>query len=129
MSPTDRRYTREHEWARLDGDVVTIGITQFAQEQLGDVVYVELPKVGEALTAMRPFGVVESVKAASDLFSPVDGEVTEVNIALENAPELVNQAPYDQGWMVKAKPSGADPLANLLTSEEYDTFVEGESSH
>jgi glycine cleavage system H protein len=125
MSPTDRRYTREHEWARLEGEVVTVGITQFAQEQLGDVVYVELPKIGATLTAMRPFGVVESVKAASDLFAPLSGEVTEVNTALDSTPELINQDPYERGWIIKARPSDPAQLDQLLTAEQYDQLVEG----
>lgn len=129
MSPADRRYTREHEWARLDGDVATIGITDFAQHQLGDVVFVELPKVGATVTAMRPFGVVESVKAASDLFSPVSGEVTAVNSELESAPEAVNSDPYGTGWIIRARVSNPAEMDALLTGEQYDQFIEGEQSH
>lgn len=129
MSPADRRYTREHEWARLDGDVVTIGITDFAQHQLGDVVFVELPKVGAKLTAMRPFGVVESVKAASDLFSPISGEVAAVNDELESAPEAVNSDPYGAGWILRARASNPAEMEALLTNEQYDQFIEGEQSH
>jgi glycine cleavage system H protein len=129
MSPADRRYTREHEWARLEGDVVTIGITDFAQQQLGDVVFVELPKVGARLTATRPFGVVESVKAASDLFSPISGEVTAINSDLESAPEAVNQDPFGAGWIIQASASDLQELEALLSSEQYDRFVEGEQSH
>jgi glycine cleavage system H protein len=129
MSPADRRYTREHEWARLDGDVATIGITEFAQHQLGDVVFVELPKVGATLTAMRPFGVVESVKAASDLFSPISGEVTAVNSELESAPEAVNSDPFGTGWIIQAKVSNPAEMEALLTSEQYDQFIEGEQGH
>ena len=129
MSPADRRYTREHEWARLDGDVVTIGITDFAQHQLGDVVFVELPKVGARLTAMRPFGVVESVKAASDLFSPISGEVTAINSELESAPEAVNHDPFGTGWIIQARATDLKELESLLSSEQYDQFVEGEQSH
>lgn len=129
MSPSDRRYTREHEWARLDSDLITIGITDFAQHQLGDVVYVELPKVGAALTAGRPFGVVESVKAASDIFSPIGGQVVEVNGALDANPDIVNKDPFGEGWMVKARPSGPDQLDTLMSAEDYDRFTEGEQSH
>jgi glycine cleavage system H protein len=129
MSPADRRYTREHEWARLDGDVVTIGITEFAQKQLGDVVFVELPRVGARLTAMRPFGVVESVKAASDLFSPISGEVTAVNGELESAPEAVNHDPFGTGWIIQASASNPAELDGLLSSEQYDQFIEGEQTH
>src|SRR5262244_1683418 len=98
--PTELKYTREHEWARVEGDRARIGITAFAQEQLGDVVFVELPKVGARLGAMKTFGVVESVKAVSDLFAPLSGEVVEVNAELSKKPELVNADPYGQGWMV-----------------------------
>jgi glycine cleavage system H protein len=129
MSPADRRYTREHEWARLDGDVVTIGITEFAQKQLGDVVFVELPRVGARLTAMRPFGVVESVKAASDLFSPISGEVTAVNGELDSAPEAVNHDPFGTGWIIQASASNPAELDGLLSSEQYDHFIEGEQTH
>jgi glycine cleavage system H protein len=129
MSPADRRYTREHEWARLDGDVVTIGITEFAQKQLGDVVFVELPRVGARLTAMRPFGVVESVKAASDLFSPISGEVTAVNGELDSAPEAVNHDPFGTGWIIQASASNPAELDGLLSSEQYDQFIEGEQTH
>lgn len=129
MAPQDRRYTKEHEWARPDGDLVTIGITDFAQHQLGDVVYVELPKIGATLTAMRPFGVVESVKAASDLFAPISGEVVEINEALDATPELVNQDPYDRGWIIKARASDADALQALLTAEQYDAVTQGEQQH
>lgn len=129
MSPADRRYTREHEWARLDGDIVTVGITDFAQHQLGDVVFVELPKTGATLTAMRPFGVVESVKAASDLFSPISGEVVAVNSALESAPETVNQDPFGEGWIIRARASDPLELAALLSAEAYDQFIEGEQTH
>jgi len=129
MSPADRRYTREHEWARVDGDVVTIGITEFAQQQLGDVVFVELPKVGSSLTATRPFGVVESVKAASDLFSPISGEVTAINNDLESAPEAVNHDPFGSGWIVQARATDLQELDALLSSEQYDQFIEGEQSH
>lgn len=129
MSPTDRRYTREHEWARLDSDLITIGITEFAQHQLGDVVYVELPRAGAALTAGRPFGVVESVKAASDIFSPISGQVVEVNSELDGTPETVNKDPFGDGWMVKARPSGPDQLDTLMSAEEYDHYTEGEQTH
>lgn len=129
MSPDDRRYTREHEWARLDGDVVTIGITDFAQQQLGDVVFVEAPKLGAALAPMKPFGVVESVKAASDLFSPIGGEVTEVNAELESAPEAINADPYGRGWIIRARPSNPAEIETLLTAAQYDQFIEGEQTH
>src|SRR5213083_2476493 len=100
-TPAELRYSKEHEWARVEGDLVTVGITDFAQNQLGDVVYVELPKVGSQVKLMSPFGVVESVKTASDLFAPVSGEVVEVNSALADQPELVNASPYGEAWMIK----------------------------
>lgn len=122
--PPDLRYTAEHEWVRdaPDGHV-RIGITHFAQEQLGDVVYVELPKVGASLSAMQPFGVVESVKAASDLFSPLTGTVVAVNPALADTPELVNTDPYGEGWMIDLAPSAASDVEALLTPAAYADLV------
>src|SRR5438445_8091495 len=105
--PSDLKYTREHEWAKREGDRVRVGITAFAQEQLGDVVFVELPKVGARVTALKTFGVVESVKAVSDLFAPVSGEVVEVNAELATKPETVNADPYGQGWMIVVKVADA----------------------
>src|SRR5919198_4560974 len=105
--PADLRYTREHEWAKQEGGRVRVGITAFAQEQLGDVVFVELPKVGAKVTAAKPFGVVESVKAVSDLFAPVSGEVVEANAELGQKPETVNADPYGKGWMLVVTPSSA----------------------
>src|SRR4051812_34518803 len=102
--PEDRRYTKEHEWAVHEGEVIMVGITDFAQHELGDIVYVELPKVGARLEAMKEFGVVESVKSASDLYSPIGGEVTAINEALADNPEFVNDSPYDQGWMLRVRP-------------------------
>jgi glycine cleavage system H protein len=122
--PDELRYTKEHEWAKVDGDRARVGITAFAQDQLGDVVFVELPKVGATLTSMKTFGVVESVKAVSDLFAPLSGEVLEVNGELPGKPELVNSDPYGQGWMVViklAKPAEADAL---MTAEAYRRFIE-----
>src|SRR3970040_39209 len=103
--PADLRYTREHEWAKQEGGRVRVGITAFAQEQLGDVVCVELPKVGARVRAHQPFGVVESVKAVSDLFAPVSGEVAEANVELGQTPEIVNQDPYGKGWMIVVTPA------------------------
>lgn len=122
--PPDLRYTAEHEWVRdaADGHV-TIGITDFAQEQLGDVVYVELPKVGASLTAMQPFGVVESVKAASDLYSPLTGTVVAINPALADTPELVNTDPYGEGWMITLAPSAAAELDGLMTPGAYGEHI------
>ncbi|MEO8082617.1 MAG: glycine cleavage system protein GcvH [Ardenticatenales bacterium] len=122
--PPDLRYTAEHEWVKADADGnVHIGITAFAQEQLGDVVYVELPKVGASLTAMQPFGVVESVKAASDLYSPLTGSVVAVNPALSDTPELVNTDPYGEGWMIVLAPAKAEELDGLMTAQAYSAHV------
>ena len=121
--PADARYTREHEWARQEGDRIRVGITAFAQEQLGDVVFVELPRPGARVTAHQAFGVVESVKAVSDLFAPVTGEVVEVNTALAKAPETVNKDPYGKGWMLVIKPASAADWDQLLTAKDYEDFV------
>ena len=121
--PADLRYTEEHEWARKDGDRIRIGITEFAQDQLGDVVFVELPKVGATVTRRRSFGVVESVKAVSDLFAPLSGQVAEVNAALAGAPETVNQDPYGQGWMIVVVPSSAAEWDELLTAAQYEALI------
>jgi glycine cleavage system H protein len=121
--PSDLKYTREHEWAKVEGDCVRIGITDFAQQQLGDVVFVELPKVGARTTGMQTFGVVESVKAVSDLFAPISGEVVEINGDLAKKPETVNTDPYGQGWMLVIKMSDAKELDNLLTAQDYTAFI------
>jgi glycine cleavage system H protein len=121
--PPDLKYTREHEWAKVEGDRVRIGITAFAQEQLGDVVFVELPKVGTRVSAMKGFGVVESVKAVSDLFAPLTGEVVEVNAELSKKPETVNTDPYGQGWMIVIKYADAKELETLLSPADYQTLI------
>ena len=121
--PKDLRYTREHEWAKQEGDRVRVGITAFAQEQLGDVVFVELPKVGAKVTASKNFGVVESVKAVSDLFAPVSGEVVAVNGELGQKPETVNQDPYGKGWMLVVKPSSKGEWDQLLTAQQYEELI------
>ena len=127
--PADLRYTREHEWARQEGGRVRVGITAFAQEQLGDVVFVELPKTGARLRAHQTFGVVESVKAVSDLFSPVSGEVAEVNAQLVKKPETVNQDPYGEGWMLIVTPSDAKEWDGLLTAAQYEAFIAQGGGH
>ena len=121
--PKDLRYTREHEWAKQDGTRVRVGITAYAQEQLGDVVFVELPKLGAKVTAKKSFGVVESVKAVSDLFAPVSGEIVEVNAELPNKPETVNQDPYGKGWMIVIAPSSKAEWDQLLTAAQYEEFL------
>ncbi len=124
MTPEGLRYTPEHEWARIEGDVVTIGITHWAQEQLSDVVYVELPQKGAVLKQMDAFGVVEAVKTVSDLYSPVSGEIVDVNGALADDPALINQSPYEEGWMVKIKMRDPRELETLLDAEGYTALVE-----
>ncbi len=119
MNPTDRRYTKEHEWVKFEQGVALVGITDFAQDQLGDVVYVELPKVGDRIEMMKPFGVIESVKTASDLYAPVSGEVVEVNTSVVDGPQAVNDAPYERGWLIKVKPDDAGQVEELMTAEQY----------
>jgi glycine cleavage system H protein len=121
--PADLKYTREHEWSRREGDRVRVGITAYAQEQLGDVVFVELPKVGARVTAHKTFGVVESVKAVSDLYAPVSGEIAEANAELANAPQLVNQDPYGRGWMLVVVPSNPADWDALLTPQQYEQVL------
>jgi glycine cleavage system H protein len=121
--PNDLRYTRDHEWLRLDGEEATVGITAYAADQLGDIVFVELPDTGRELDQARPFGVVESVKAVSDLFAPISGEVVAINTALAAGPELVNSDPYGDGWMIKVKVADASQLDDLLDGEAYDALV------
>ena len=122
--PDNVRYTREHEWARLENGVVTVGITSYAVEQLGDIVFVELPDVGRKLDAMKPFGVVEAVKTVSDLYAPVTGEVVEVNPLVRDRPGLVNQEPFGDGWMIRIKPSRPEELQKLLSRVDYEKLVE-----
>ena len=121
--PPDLKYTKEHEWARVEGDRARVGITHFAQEQLGDVVFVELPKVGTRVTALKTFGVVESVKAVSDLYAPLSGEIVEVNAELPKKPELVNQDPYGQGWMLVIKLSTPAEVGQLLDAAAYEQLT------
>jgi glycine cleavage system H protein len=124
--PDNLQYTKDHEWLRLEGEIGTVGITDFAQEQLGDVVHVQLPRVGEKFEAHDTFGEVESVKTFSELFIPVSGEITEVNEGLADAPELVNSEPYGGGWMVKLKLSNKGEVDGLLSASEYEDFIESE---
>jgi glycine cleavage system H protein len=123
MIPPDLRYTKEHEWIRVEGDEATVGITDFAAEQLGDIVFVELPEPGAALDQFATFGVVESVKAVSDLFAPIGGEIVERNETLADQPELVNQDPYGAGWMVRVRVADAEQLAELLDATAYDELT------
>jgi len=122
--PEDLRYTREHEWARKKGSNLVIGITDFAQDQLGDVVFVELPAVGDVVKKGESFGVVESTKAVSELFAPLSGKVVEVNDPLTDAPETINEDPYEEGWMIVVEPSEPSELDALMDAKAYRTFVE-----
>src|SRR5215471_7054014 len=126
--PANLRYTKEHEWARQEGNRIVVGITDYAQKELGDVVFVELPEVGTPIETMGTFGVVESVKAVSDLYAPVSGTIIEANIILEDQPELVNASPYGQGWMVVIEVANTDELQQLLTAAEYQAYVAQEKS-
>lgn len=121
--PENLRYTKDHEWILLDGDIATIGITEFAQRELGDIVYVEIESKGKSLTAETVFGTVEAVKTVSDLFLPVAGTITEVNPALESQPELVNTDPYGEGWMIKMKVDDAGDVAELMDAAAYEKLA------
>ena len=121
--PEDLKYTREHEWIRIEGDTGTIGITDHAQGELGDIVFLELPAKGKSITRGESFGTIEAVKAVSDLFAPVSGEVVEVNPALQNHPELVNKEPYAGGWMIKVKMTGREGSLNLLDVKAYRELI------
>ena len=123
--PTDRRYTRDHEWAQQDGDIVRVGVTAHAVEQLGDVTLVDLPSVGSDLQAEERFGEIESVKAVSELFSPVSGELLEVNDELEASPEMINESPYDKGWLISIRCSEVGELEALMDAASYEEYVGG----
>jgi glycine cleavage system H protein len=123
-SPSDRKYTKEHEWVRADGDVGTVGITDYAQDQLGDIVFVEVPAPGTKVTALEKFGEIESVKAVSELFSPVSGEVAERNEALTDNPQWVNDDPYGDGWMIRVRLSSPAELDALMSADDYETFLQ-----
>lgn len=125
--PADRRYSKEHEWVKLDGDTASVGITDYAQEQLGDIVYVDLPPPGAELAQFGKMGEIESVKAVSDLFSPVSGEVVRSNVAVVEKPELVNADPHGAGWLIELRLNDEQELAKLLSAEEYDAFIAAES--
>jgi glycine cleavage system H protein len=127
MYPAELRYTKDHEWVRVQGDRATVGITDYAQKQLGDVVFVELPEPGRRLKANEVFGTVESVKAVSELFTPIGGEVVEVNAALAKTPEAVNSDPYGGAWMMVLRPGDAKELDGLMDAAAYKAFVESES--
>lgn len=126
MYPEKYHYTKGHEWIKVEGDKATVGITDFAQSQLGDVVYVELPKVGDKLEAHQSLGVVESVKAVSDVYSPVSGEVLEVNERLNDDPEILNKDPHSKGWIIKLKIKDKSELEELMSASEYEKYLEGQ---
>lgn len=121
--PEDLKYSKEHEWVRVEDGIAVIGITEFAQDELGDIVYVETPKVGSTVKQNEQFGVVESVKTVSDLFSPITGEVTEVNEEVVSSPELINKSAYTDGWIIKVKPEDTSELDNLLSADDYKQMV------
>jgi len=123
--PDDLKYSKEHEWVKVDGDIATAGITDYAQGELGDIVFVELPQVGSKVEYMKPFGTIEAVKAISDLFSPLSGEVTEVNNQLESDASIINSDPYGDGWIIKIKMSDLSELDKLLSASAYETEIGG----
>lgn len=125
--PENLHYSKDHEWVRVEGDVAIIGITDYAQNSLGDVVYVELPKPGEDFSANEPFGSVESVKAVSEMFTPVSGKVVEINESLSDEPEKVNSDPYGNGWMIRVHMATRGEVDSLLTAAEYEDFTKAES--
>jgi len=126
MTPTDLKYSKTHEWVKMDGGVAVVGITDHAQDTLGDITFVELPKVGAQLKQNSEAGVIESVKAASDLMAPISGAVASVNDALESAPEAINGEPYGGGWLYKVKPADVSELDGLMDAAEYEKFLESE---
>ena len=124
-TPQELRYTKDHEWARLEGDVVDVGITDYAQGELGEIVFVDVPTEGESLSAEEVFGSIEAVKTVSDLLLPIEGEVLELNPILEDQPELVNSDPYGKGWIIKIKPANASDLDSLLSAADYTKLIAG----
>jgi glycine cleavage system H protein len=123
MYPSDYLYSRDHEWVRVEGDTCVLGITQYAQEELGEIVFVELPEVGDSFSATDEVGTIESVKAVAEVYTPVAGEVAEVNSALEDEPELVNDDPHGDGWLIKLKVSDKGDLSELMNAEQYEEYI------
>ncbi len=121
--PQSLKYTKEHEWVREDGDTVTVGITDHAQGELGDIIFVEFPEIGQKIERDEPFGTIEAVKTVADLFAPISGTVTEINETLDDSPESVNQDPYGDGWMVKVSVSEAGELDNLMSADQYQEMI------
>ncbi|HYK88476.1 MAG TPA: glycine cleavage system protein GcvH [Acidobacteriota bacterium] len=128
MYPEENLYTKDHEWILVQGEIGIVGVTDFAQHELGDVVYVDLPEVGDTFEANEPFGSVESVKAVSEIFCPVGGEVVEINSKLEDSPELINESPHQKAWMIKIRISDPEELKELLNSEEYEEYLQEQAS-
>ena len=122
-SPADLKYTKEHEWVRVEGDIGKVGITDYAQDQLGDIVFVDLPDTGASVSHMQKFGEIESVKAVSELYSPVTGEVLEANVSLAENPQFVNDDPYGEGWMLRVRLSEPKEIEKLLSAQDYDDFI------
>jgi len=123
MNPKNLKYTKEHEWVKIEGDIAVVGVTDFAQHELTDVVFVELPAVGKKATASTPIAVIESVKSVSDIFAPVSGEIIEVNNSIVDAPEIINKDPYGKGWMLKIKVEDKKEAEQLLSAEQYEEFI------
>ena len=123
MNPKNLKYHREHDWARVEGDVAVIGLTSFAQESLGDIVYIELPEIGTDIVAGQPYAEVESVKAVSDVYAPLSGSVVDINEEVVDAPELINESPFENGWLVKVQLSDPAELDDLMTAEEYEQLL------
>jgi glycine cleavage system H protein len=122
-TPKELRYSEEHEWVKVEGETVRVGITHFAQSELGDIVFVELPEVGDEVTADEPFGSVESVKTVSELYAPVSGKVVAVNEDLSDSPEFVNESPYEKAWMIVIEPTNSSEMDNLMTAEQYEEMI------
>jgi glycine cleavage system H protein len=125
MNPDDMKFSKSHEWVKVEGEIAIVGISDFAQHELNDIVFVELPEIGKQVAAGKEFGVLESVKTASDLYSPVSGEVIEVNKELENSPDLVNKEPYGNGWIMKLKISNPSEIESLLSHSDYQNLIKG----
>jgi glycine cleavage system H protein len=123
MVPKDLKYSEEHEWVQVEGDLATVGITDYAQTELGDIVFVELPNVGDTLTQSEPFGTVEAVKAVSEIFAPVSGEVVEVNEALDDTPQIMNEDPYGDGWLLKVRLADESELEHLMSPKDYQELI------
>jgi len=122
-TPKELRYSEEHEWVKVEGDKVRIGITDFAQSELGDIVFVELPEVGDTIEANEPFGSVESVKTVSELYAPISGKIVEINENLDDSPEFVNESPYEKAWMIIIEPSDISDVDKLMTAEQYEEMI------